>query len=138
MKLLGIDYGRRRVGIATSDETGQLMRGITTIDRKKKKNYLDTLNNIISNEKPSKIILGVPLGPNDEETVMSLEIREFAVSLKKNLDTPIPIEFIDESYSSIEADRALSFRKKKVREKKGMRDMIAACNILTSYRNEQL
>jgi len=136
MKLLGIDYGRRRLGIATTDASGEIVRGITTIDRKKKKNYFTTLKNIISNEAPSIIVIGVPLGANDEETVMSKEIREFAVELEKNLDTILPIEFIDESYSSIEADRLLSFRKKKVREKKGIRDMIAACNILTSYKRE--
>ncbi len=137
MKLLGIDYGRRRIGVATTDKSGIAIRGITTIDRLKHKDPFTPLINLITNESPEKIVFGVPLSYDDKETVMSNEIRQFAEELSEKLDKKLPIDFIDESYSSIEADRHLSHRKKKDRRKKENRDRIAACNILSMYLKEQ-
>ena len=137
MKLLGIDYGRRRIGVAATDSSGIAVRGITTIDRLKHKDPFTPLINLINNESPEKIVFGVPLTFDDQETVMSNEVRKFAADLSEKLDSSLPIDFIDESYSSIEADKHLSFRKKKQRRDKGNRDRIAACNILVMYQREQ-
>ncbi len=137
MKLLGIDYGRRRIGVAITDETGVFIHGYTTLDQKKISNPINELIDIIKKENPGTIIFGIPLGPDGEETSMSLEIRDFAKHLSEKIYTEIPIRFIDESYSSIRAKEQLRFRKKKYRQKKENIDRFAACNILESFKREQ-
>lgn len=133
MKLLGVDYGRRRIGIAVSDETGICIRGCGTIDRKKCNDPLTTLAAIITRESPAAIIFGIPLGPHDEETVMSKEVRDFAGALLSQASVKIPVHFIDESFSSIKAKQLLSLKRKKQRRKKENIDILAACGILESF-----
>lgn len=137
MKLLGIDYGRRRIGVAATDETGVCIRGCATIDRKRCSDTISALSDIITEESPDAIVFGIPLGPNDEETAMSEEIRAFAKQVTGIAQCKIPIHFIDESYSSIQAQQALRLRKKKQRRNKQNIDRIAACYILESFQRQQ-
>lgn len=134
MKLLGIDYGRRRVGVAVTDSSGQHIRGLTTIDRKKHPDPLIPLISIISQENPDILILGLPLDINDAETVMSKEVRSFAQNLRER--SGLPIDFADESYSSRRASSLMMFRKKKERRDKAAIDRLAACLILEVYRED--
>ena len=135
MKLLSMDYGRRRIGLATTDETGTLIRGLTTIDRKVSKDPVDDILALISSEKPSSIIVGLPLDHDNEETEMTTEIRSFALKIQEN--TGIPMHFVDESYSSINAMEVLRFKKKKDRRDKTAVDRVAACLILKRYLEER-
>jgi putative Holliday junction resolvase len=131
MKLLGIDYGRRRIGIAVTDHSGSCIRGLTTVDRQKQGDVIDRLINIIKTEKPTMLIFGLPLSIADDETAMSTEVRQFAATMSAR--SSLPIEFVDESFSSSQAAGLVSFRKKKERRDKGLRDRIAACLIIESY-----
>ncbi|HLV32526.1 MAG TPA: Holliday junction resolvase RuvX [Chitinispirillaceae bacterium] len=135
MKLMGIDYGRRRIGIAVSDETGRCIRGLTTVDRKKNPDFLSSLNNLIQQENPQELVIGLPLDVNDAETVMSKEVRAFADQLNRICGKPI--HFVDESLSSKRASELLRFRKKKARRDKAAVDRLAACIILEIYREEK-
>lgn len=137
MKLLGIDYGRRRIGVAATDESGVYIRGCATIDRNKFQDTISALVDLIAQESPDAIVIGIPLGPNEEETAMSLEIRDFAKQLTNKTQLKIPFHYIDESYSSIEAQKVLRFRKKKQRHNKQNTDRIAACKILESFQRQQ-
>ncbi len=135
MKLLGIDYGRRRIGIAVTDESGTIIRGLTTIDRNTIHDPVSEILKIIANENPSDLIVGLPLDENNNETEMSGEIRTFIKTIEGQIT--IPIHFVDESYSSIKASDLLLYRKKKVRRKKTNVDRIAACVILDTFIKEQ-
>lgn len=137
MKVLAIDYGRRRIGIASSDDTGICIHAFTHIDQKKCLDPFTRLSDIIENESPSAIVFGVPLGPEDEETVMSKEIRVFAKKLIDEKKIDIAVHFVDESFSSCEAKKQLSFRKKKQRRKKENIDKLAAWNILKTFQRQQ-
>ncbi|MDG5814934.1 Holliday junction resolvase RuvX [Chitinispirillales bacterium ANBcel5] len=134
MKLLGIDYGRRRIGLAVTDDDGYCIRGLDVIDRKKTSDSIEKLLHIICAQKPQTIVFGLPLDVEDKETVMSREVREFASEVQKR--SALPIEFIDESLSSRRATEFLSLKKKKQRRDKAMVDKIAACLILERYREE--
>lgn len=138
MKLLGIDYGRRRIGVAVTDETGTVIRGRPTIDQKKITDPIAKLLELINHEAPQTIVFGVPLGPHDEETEMSREIRNFAQNLKIRLNNNITIHFIDESFSSNKAQHQLLIHKKKKRRNKDFINMFAACNILEAFQRLQL
>lgn len=111
MKLLSLDYGRRRIGFAVTDETATIVRGLTTIDRKQSDNIINQIVAIITDEQPDRLIVGLPLDHNDNETQMTLEIRAFVEKLKPFIT--IPVEFADESFSSIEAASIMMTRKKK-------------------------
>ena len=137
MKILAIDFGQRRIGIAVSDPTGSIARGVTTIDRKVTPQYLPSLKQVLDTEKPEKIVFGLPLGPDDEETDTCKAIRRFQARIYEKLSLTIPFHFQDESYSSVRTHtlmRATSSRKK--RAQKGNIDRIAACIILQDYINE--
>jgi putative holliday junction resolvase len=131
MKLLGMDYGRSRIGVAVTDETGSIIRGLTTINRKQSQDVIADLVQILTVEMPSTIIVGLPLDVDNNETAMSEEIRIFAAKIGER--TAIPIKFMDESYSSIRSAELLRSRKKKERRVKASVDRIAACIILETY-----
>jgi putative holliday junction resolvase len=131
MKLISLDYGRRRIGIAVTDENGEYIKGLPTFDRNSSCDFISTLCGIISGHNPGRIIIGLPLDLNGDDTVMSKEIRLFASELKTRLG--IPLSFVDESLSSVEAAGIIMFRKKKERRKKGNVDRIAACLILEAF-----
>jgi putative Holliday junction resolvase len=134
MKLIGIDYGRRRIGCAITDDTGVHIRGLTTIDRKKHPQTLLPLMTIIAREQPDGIVVGLPLDCDEGETRMSAEARAFAENLRKKVS--LPIYHIDESMSSRVAASLLRFRKKKDRRRKEAVDRIAACIILENFLRE--
>jgi putative Holliday junction resolvase len=133
MKLMGVDYGDRRIGIAITDEDGYCVRGLTTIDSQKQE-PLAALQSVIAQEMPGVLVFGVPLDINDNETTMSLKIRAFADKLAQ--DCTLPITFIDESYLSVRAGELLRSRKKRQRRDKASHDRLAACLILERYREE--
>lgn len=135
MKLLGIDYGRRRIGIAVTDESGTIIRGLTTIDRNKIHDTVSEILKIITNEHPSALIVGLPLDEDNNETDMSTEIRAFMKKVEEQIT--LPVHFVDESYSSVKASDILLYRKKKDRRKKTNTDRIAACVILDTYIKDQ-
>jgi putative Holliday junction resolvase len=131
MKLAGVDYGRRRIGVAVTDGEGRLARSLRVIDRKKTPECVEELVRIIADENPSAIVFGLPLGPEDEDTEMSLEVREFASAVAER--ARLPIHFVDESFTSKRAGELMMHRKKKARRDKSLADRIAACLILQEY-----
>ncbi|MBD3344689.1 MAG: Holliday junction resolvase RuvX [Chitinivibrionales bacterium] len=135
MKLLGIDYGKKRIGCAVTDQTGTVIRSLPTIVRTRKTSLLDEVCTLIENEKPHALVFGVPLGYNEQETAMSREIRAFAAEVQKR--TEVPVHFIDESLTSQAAEKMLQSRKKKHRKDKKNIDRIAACLILDAFNKEQ-
>lgn len=137
MKLLGIDFGHRRIGIATTDATGLIARGVTTIDRKKTPRYLDALQEILNEEAPEKIIFGLPLGPDDEETEMCASVRKFQKKMYDTLSIELPFDFQDESFSSVRTHEIMmKTSSKKKRAQKENIDRLAACLILEDYIRE--
>ncbi len=133
MKLLGIDYGGRRIGVAVTDERGGYIRGLTTIDRRRRDPF-EAIENLVRSTNPAKLVFGLPLGPDDEETTRSGEVREFAERVAQRVE--LPFDFIDESFSSHRAREVLRFRKKKDRRNKANIDRVAACLILEEYRRQ--
>ena len=86
---------------------------------------------IIGSLDPAGLVIGLPLDSDDNETPMSVEVRNFAANLEKSVT--IPVYFIDESLTSKKAEVLLRFRKKKERRSKAAVDRIAACLILESF-----
>ncbi len=130
-RLLGIDYGSVRIGIAVSDPLRLLAHGVTTIA-----NSTDAVSRIAAFSREydvERIIVGYPLTLKGERGRKAMEVDEFVETLRRHV--PCPIELVDERFSSAEAAetvRAMGVPRK-ARRKKGMIDTMAAAIILQSY-----
>ncbi|MBL1212767.1 MAG: Holliday junction resolvase RuvX [Ignavibacteriae bacterium] len=130
-RILAIDYGSKRIGIAVTDPLMMFGYPLTTISNDSK--MWDNLLNLFKEYKISKIVLGYPLKENNEKSASTLMVEKFCEELKQKID--IPIELIDERYSSeIASERILAgVKSRKKRRNKGLVDMNAACVILQDY-----
>ena len=123
MKYLGIDYGKKRIGLAASDN-GILARPIAPIQNKGDRKNIAAISQL----KPDIIVLGVPLSKDDMETDMSREIRRFGAVLAAELG--VNVVYHNERYSSLEAQQLINTTK--LRE---TLDSVAAAVILQSWIN---
>jgi putative Holliday junction resolvase len=130
-RVLGIDYGHKRVGVAVSDPLRIIAQGIGTI--KNDADLMQQLQSIRDEYEVALAVVGMPLGPENEKGRKALEIEAFIRRLVGVLD--VPVDTWDESFSSVEAQRILvaSGMKKKRRRKKGEVDVMAARVILQEY-----
>lgn len=94
-KILGIDYGEKRIGLAISDETKSFARELTILSPK---DFFRQINDLINQHQIGKIVLGWPLNMNGKETKKTEEVKEFKKKLGKIIK--IQIETIDERLSS--------------------------------------
>lgn len=131
MKILGLDIGDVRIGVAMSDAIGMFASPYEVIDRKKTEPF-KRIADIVKENSIGKVIAGLPKSLNGEEKVQAEKVRDFVAKLEKTLG--MEIVFIDERYSTVAADRMLSATTKKdAREKRKVVDKIAATYILQTY-----
>ena len=134
MRVLGIDYGMRRIGLAVSDPTGTIASPLETIKRRTgKRPPLTRLADVARQHKVERIVLGLPLDLRGEETAWCTEIREVGEQLSSRLD--VPVDFVDERYTSVRAERAVRAvgLRRSQREEKGRVDAAAAVLILQAW-----
>ena len=128
---MAIDYGERHIGIALSDSKQLFAFPFLTIDVKKTSSYLEKIAEIVNEQNVGKIIVGIPLSAEDEETYKSKKIRSFAQTLSKYIK--LPIIFKDESFTTHRATKVLHSQKKSLKKNKSKLDKIAAALILKDY-----
>jgi putative Holliday junction resolvase len=131
MKLLALDYGRARIGVAACDSEGLSVRGLPTIHCQRVPDTPAAIAAIAAREKAQRLIVGLPMSAGDEETRMSGEVRAFAAEVGRA--TGLEVVFVDEGYSSVRAQELLRSRKRSERHNKENVDRIAACLILEEY-----
>jgi putative Holliday junction resolvase len=133
-RIVAIDYGEKRVGIAISDPLRIFAIPLSTLERNK--NFWTSFLAILSKYEIERIILGYPLKENNEKSSSTLLVEKFYDELCKRIKTPV--EFVDERYSSKLAKKNIinSVTSKKKRREKGLIDRNAAAIILTDYLNE--
>jgi len=130
-RILAIDYGTKRVGIAVSDPMQIIANGLDTIPNEQ---LIDFLKDYTGREEVETFIVGEPLDMNNEPTATTQLVYDFVEKLKR-IFPDIPVELVDERMTSIEAGRILvkSGVKKKKRREKGRIDRISAILILQDY-----
>jgi len=130
-RILAIDYGTKRVGIAVSDPLQIIANGLDTIPNER---LMDFLKDYTSREEVETFIVGEPLDMNDEVTATTKLVYSFVKKLEETFPD-IPVKLVDERMTSIEAGRILvkSGVKKKKRREKGRIDRISAILILQDY-----
>ncbi|MBR6639223.1 MAG: Holliday junction resolvase RuvX [Muribaculaceae bacterium] len=130
-RLLSIDYGRKRCGIAVTDSLQIVANGLTTIPTH---TIIDFIKKYIATEKVDKIIVGKPTTMRGEDSESMKYITPGINRLRKELPN-IPIEFWDERFTSVLAHKSMidSGMKKTARQDKAIVDEISATIILNDY-----
>lgn len=130
-RLLAIDYGTKRTGIAVTDELQIIASGLTTVTTT---DLIVFLQDYIKLEKVDKFIIGLPKQMNNEASESEIYIQKFLKQLTKEIPQ-IPIERVDERFTSKIAFQTMidSGLKKKKRKNKALVDEISATLILQSY-----
>lgn len=134
-KIAALDVGTKRIGYAICDELHISVTPKLFFDSTRNDLY-EIINNRCENDGVAALVVGIPLTHNDEDTQMSLLIKQFTKGLQQVLQIPV-IEY-DESFSTKEAWKTMAitgFSKRKKREK-GQKDMIAAAIILRNFLEE--
>lgn len=124
MKILGIDYGRKRIGLALSDESLTLARELGIVSPKV---FWRQIRQLVADHEIKKIILGLPLNMQGKNSAMTLEIAEFKHMLEEKI--PISVEFMDERLSTAMTRGLPGGQSNK--------DSLAAQIILQNYLNKQ-
>jgi putative Holliday junction resolvase len=130
-RLLAIDYGKKRTGIAVTDTLQLIANGLTTVPTHE---LLAFILDYVSREPVERILVGLPKQMNNEASENMKRIEPFVRSLQKKLPD-VPVEYVDERFTSVLAHRAMldAGLKKKDRQNKALVDEISATIILQSY-----
>lgn len=129
-RILSIDYGKKRTGLAVTDPLQIIAGGLATVATSE---LYDYLAKYITAEQVDLIVIGEPRQPNGEPSENLQRVREFVACWKKRQQTPIV--YYDERFTSVMAHRAMldGGLKKKARQNKALVDEISATIILQSY-----
>mgnify|MGYP001220840326 CR=1 FL=1 len=133
-RLLAIDYGARRVGLALSDPLKMIANPYQTIINKSDNNLILEIERIIDAEDVEQIIIGLPLGMAGQITEQTKKVEEFADKLA---DRGITIKYEDERWSSVAAKRSMREQNIKTGHNKGLVDQTAAAIFLQQYLDQQ-
>ena len=130
-RILAIDYGKKRTGIAVTDVLQIIANGLTTVPTSE---LMDFLLKYVEKEPVERIVVGNPKQMNNEDSENMKRITPFVNLLKKKLPQ-IPVEMMDERFTSVLAHQAMldGGLKKKARQDKALVDEISATIILQSY-----
>lgn len=135
-RILALDYGLKRTGIAVTDPMQMIASGLTTVETR---DVLTWLKSYCATEPVERFVIGLPLRRNGSPTDMSEAIDAFAVRLAEAFPHT-PVSKQEERYSSQEASKVLLAAgvKKKQRQEKGMTDKVAAAIILQAYMQQEV
>lgn len=134
-RILAIDYGRKRTGIAVTDTLQITANGLTTVPTH---TLLTFILEYVQKEPVERILVGLPKQMNNEASENMKHIEPFVRSLTKRLPH-IPVEYVDERFTSVLAHRTMleAGLKKKDRQNKALVDEISATIILQTYMESQ-
>ena len=130
-RILAIDYGSRRMGLAVSDPLGITSQGIETLQRKNKRNDFSRLGQVIRQYDVREIVLGNPLRMSGTEGIQSEKVAGFAEELRQKFK--LPVHLWDERLTSAEANRLLRESELSIQKRAQAVDRMAAVLILQSF-----
>lgn len=132
MKIMGLDYGEARTGVALSDELGMMAHGLESIEHKgNDKKLLERICEIIKANKVSKIIIGYPLNLNATKGPRVQKTDAFIKKLEK--ETGLEVIKVDERLTTVAAHKTMTLLGVSTEKKKKIVDTISAEYILQMY-----
>jgi putative pre-16S rRNA nuclease len=131
MRILGVDYGQKRVGLAISDETGIIAQSVDYVEGGSDKKVIEEVLRVAKERAVGKIIVGVPVRMNGTPSPQTGRTLQFVTTLKQA--TPLPVEPWDERLTSVQAERVLIEGNVRRKDRKEKIDKLAAQLMLQSY-----
>ncbi len=130
-RILSIDYGKKRTGIAVTDPLQIIANGLATVSTSELLSYL---KDYLSREQVERIIIGRPLQTNGQPSENLQRVEQFVNRWKKEMPD-VPVEYVDERFTSVLAHQAMidGGLRKKARQDKALVDKISATIILEDY-----
>jgi putative holliday junction resolvase len=130
-RVLALDFGKRRIGLAISDELGITAQGLPTLERTRIRDDLDLLARLIADRNIALVLMGDPKHMSGAESRQGAYGREFADKLIAR--TGIPVKFWDERWTSIQAGRVLKESGISIEKRARAVDRLSAVILLESY-----
>lgn len=130
-RVMALDVGSKRIGVAISDATRTIAGSYGVIQRKSRQEDFARYRRIISDEEVTLLIVGLPTRSDGSDSTIAAWIRDYTTAFSQT--TAIPIEFWDESFTSMQAEESLALRGKRGKKAKERVDAVAAAFILQSY-----
>jgi putative holliday junction resolvase len=130
-RIMAIDLGEQRIGLALSDPTGNIAGGFRTIRRGWRDEEMSALGAVVAAEDVGRIIVGMPLGMNGQPGVQAELTRRWVVVLQRHM--AVPVEVLDERLTSVQAHRSLDSMGVKRRQHRQHVDEVAATLLLQGY-----
>lgn len=128
---LGVDVGRKRIGIAGCDGTGLIATGITTITRRSFIEDVEAIQQIVKDRQVQILIVGLPYCLDGSIGFQARQVQKFANKLAKALS--LPIEYVDERLTSYQAEQLIIAENRSPSRNKGLIDRKAAALILQQW-----
>ena len=131
-RILAIDYGKKRTGLAVTDPLRIIANGLATIPTS---DIFDYLTQYVAKESVNQLVIGKPIQPNGQPSENLSRVENF-VNRWRKLHPEMPIDYYDERFTSVIAHQAMiagGVKKKTRREDKGLVDEISATIILQDY-----
>jgi putative Holliday junction resolvase len=135
MRILALDYGSKRIGLALSDPTGTLARPLPFVHAKADAPLAREIAALAKKEEAHLILLGLPRNMDGSIGEAAAQVQAFAALLGQA--TPIRIQLIDERLSTVQASRQLQEAGRNTRQQRGKIDSEAACVLLQGYLDSQ-
>ena len=131
---LGLDVGRKRIGVAGCDGTGLIATGLTTIERKSFMEDVAQLQSLVQERQAQVLVIGLPYNMNGSLGFQAKQVQKFAQRLGKALN--LPLVYVDERLTSFQAEQLLQAENRSWRDK-GLIDRKAAALILQQWLDER-
>ena len=130
---VGVDYGRRRIGLAVCDALGITVTGLDTVVLRDADDPVAAVARALEGEQAARLVVGLPLHADGRESEMSKEARTFGDALGKALG--VPVAYVDEGLTSWEAEESMKGRRKSLERARrdGEIDRAVAVSLLRSY-----
>lgn len=130
-RILALDLGKKRIGLAISDPLGITAQGMPNLNRTNKRSDLEALERLIREREVGMILLGNPINMRGAEGRQSGWVREFAAELEER--THLPVKLWDERLTSVEAGRVLRSSGISIEKRAAAVDRLSAVILLQSY-----
>lgn len=130
-RVLALDVGMKRIGLAISDELGITAQGLETLERKGRRDDIETLRKLARERGVTRFLVGDPLHMSGQSSRQGAYTREFAGELERK--TGLPVEYRDERWTSKEAERTLRGSGIATSDRKAAIDRLSAVILLQSY-----
>jgi putative Holliday junction resolvase len=134
-RILAVDYGEKRIGLAVSDELGITASPLMTLTRRSDEEAIQQIAQLVSRLKVKQIVVGLPRRTDAQEGEMERKVKAFAEKLKQAVS--VPVALFDERFTTRIAEQVLLEADLSRRKRKQVRDRLAAVILLQSFLEAQ-